>query len=508
MQTQPSHSQPGGRAATTFSSLARATRRRWWFGVVLVVGAAAMSLALVSRTSSYEASTTLRLRAPGSLTDIVRSDALLYLDRLEVTYARMVTSPSARDEVKTRLGLGARPDLTVKLRPNSELFDIHATASSATRAARIANTAASVLIDSLGRQDQQTVANTNASYVDRLTELRAGVTASQLEVTDLTRLLPEPSAAARLAAVRTRITAQNDLIGRAELAYQAWRSQLLDRSNLLAVIQKATPPASTHGVPLGAALALAVAGALAVLASVVLVGERFRRTVDTPEETAAAAGAPCVGVVTRSATTARPDRLGLEFRHLRASVMGLTDSATRGAMLVVDARRADAARELGFGLAAAIAEIDHSVAVIQLGDAETGLTSTGPKGQRPGLDAVLKGQVSLEGALVPTQIPGVRLLAGAADAPLAPNRFAKLLTDLLCLVDVVVVVAPPLQSSADTLAVAGEVGDVILAATLGSTRADDLRDAAIEASVVGANVRATIAVAPAPRRHSWRRRSA
>jgi hypothetical protein len=56
--------------------------------------------------------------------------------------------------------------------------------------------------------------------------------------------------------------------------------------------------------------------------------------------------------------------------------------------------------------------------------------------------------------------------------------------------------------------VTGEVGDVILATTLGSTTADDVRDAAVEASVVGANVRATIAVAPAPRRLWWRRRSA
>jgi Mrp family chromosome partitioning ATPase len=488
----------------TGSSLARAVRRRWWFGVVLVVGAVAMSLILVSTTQRYEGSTTLRLVTPGSLSDVVRSDGLAYLDRLETTYARLATSGAARDEVAARLKLDARPDISVHLRPNSELLDIRATSSSRTTAARAANTAASVLLATLARQDDQTLTRINASFEDRLAALRAQLAASRSEVTQLTAQLPQPAAAARLGVVRDQVTSQADLISRAELAYQDWRAQLLDRSNLLAVVQRAQPPASRQGVPLAGAVALAVAGALAVLASVVLVGERLRRTVDTAEETAAAAGAPSAGVVSRSAMAVPSDRLGKEFRHLRASVMGISENASHS-VVIVDAGHLDAAPALGFGLAAAIAEIDHSVAVVQLGGADAGPTKLASDGKAPVLGAVLKGQATLEDALVPTAIPGVRLLNGTLNGPVAPSRFGKLLTDLLCMVDVVIVVAPPLQSSSDALTVAGEVGDVIVAATLGSTKAEDIRDAAVEASVVGANVRATIAVAPASRRHSSRR---
>jgi capsular polysaccharide biosynthesis protein len=503
MHSQPSHSKPGEHVVMTASSFARALRRRWWFAVVLVVGAVAMSLILVSRTQRYEASTTLRLVTPGSLSDVVRSDGLDYLDRLETTYARLATSGAAGDEVAARLNLDARPDVSVHLRPNSELFDIRATSSSPTTAARAANAAASVLLATLARQDDQTLTRINASFEDRLAALRADLTASRAEMAQLTAQLPQPSAAARLEVVRDRVASQGDLIGRAELAYQDWRAQLLDRSNLLTVVQRAEPPASRQGVPLAGAVALAVAGALALLASVVLVGERLRRTVDTAEETAAAAGAPCVGVVSRSAMAVPSDRLGKEFRHLRASVMGISESASRS-IVIVDAGNVDAAPALGFGLAAAIAEIDHSVAVVQLGGMDAGPTPAS-NGKFPVLGTVLKGQASLEEALVPTAIPGVRLLTGVLNGPVAPSRFGKLLTDLLCMVDIVIVVAPPLQASADALAVAGEVGDVILATTLGSTTADDVRDAAVEASVVGAKVRATIAVAPAPYRRSSRR---
>ena len=504
MQDQPTNQDRAvaSRSPMTLATFAGAARRRWWFGVVLVVGAVAMTLSFVSGSKHYESSTTLRLRTPGSLSDFVRTDSLDYLDRLANTYARLATSAGARNEVASRLGLAQQPAVIVRLRPNSELFEIRAASASPKTAVAIANTAAQVLLETVARQDESTLARANPALEKTAAELRAAITAAEQEIAALEPTKSEPASAARLAQLNDELLALRDAVARNESAYADWRAQLLDRTSLLSIVEPARVPASPQGLATKFAVVLAVLGALTVMVSVVLVGERLRRTVDTAGEAADAAGGPSAGLVTRSAMAGTQDA---EFRHLRATVMGIIGQRTRGALLIADPARLEASHEVGLGLAAAIAEVNQSVAVVQLGP-DSRLAPLVAAGKRPGLDDVLEGRSPLGDALVPAGRPGVHWLAGTGVQPIAPSLFGKVLADLLAVVDLVVVIGPPVRTSADTLTVAGEVGDVILVASLGSTRADDLHAAALELAAVGATVRATISVAPATRRlrRRWR----
>jgi capsular exopolysaccharide synthesis family protein len=244
-------------------------------------------------------------------------------------------------------------------------------------------------------------------------------------------------------------------------------------------------PQVLRNIVLGLAVGLLAGGGAAVVAA------RLDRSVKDGDEASALVGAPLVGTIQRDqalnkthTTDRRGDsRTAEDYRQLRNNLRFLEVDDPPRVIMVSSAVPAEGKTTLVINLALALAEAGQRVVVVEADLRRPKVTSYLGMVGGVGLTNVLTGTAYLEEVLQQHGMDGLTVLAAGPTPPnpgelLASSHMRAVVEKLRGQFDVVLVDAPPLLPVADASGLAPHTDGVLLSVRYGSTRRDQLRQAA------------------------------
>lgn len=478
---------PAGESASILGTL----RRRALIVVLTALVAAGAAAAFTyAQRNSYETSAKLLFRQSigPDLNALGLPPATPSADNLALSNVAFVDSRSVADVAARRLGPSVSADdvdddVTVNGTKNEDVVTVVARATSARRAARVANAYAESAVE-LARRAQ----------IDRATEVL-----DNLE--------------GQLAALPPAARAGGD--------GQRLRGSI-ERLRVLAdvgtgspqIIQRGFVPTAKAGNPLQTILLGGLFGIVLGI-GLALLREQADRRLHRPDEVSAAFDAPVLTTVPRSRAVKRnvpfpdlPPDVAEAYRMLQTNLRYAGGQPVRS-VLVTSARSQEGKTTTAWYLAAAAASAGLSVALVE---ADLRRPSIAARfGLRPdgGLTEVLRGELSVAEALqfvspypefagYNGHRPGVEVLVAgtAAHDPWALMQSAAL-GELLGLLeqrhDLVVVDTPPVPHVADAISLVSHVDGVILTASVNSTRGPEARRLRDQLQDLGARIIGVVA---------------
>lgn len=448
--------------------LAGFLRRRSLLIAIAVIAAVAGALILTGLPSErYVTTAQLLVQTLGTDDTAFREQATPDPAREANNQLALLQSDQVAEVAAEALGDGVSDDqvtddVEVVALLNSDLFEIEATSSTALLAAQVANQLGEAFIE-LSRQRER------ARYADALQSVRA----------DLTALAPEQRTGSEGDALRTqlaRLTALRSL--------QTGSARLVKRA--LPPAQAEAKQFARNGV-VGGILGLVAGFALALLL------DRMDRGLRDGRSLAAAAGAPQLATIARSAALATgphaslaalPDRDAEVFRLLRGRLRHLPGGAP-ASVLVTSPGAGEGKSTVATYLAAASAEAGVATLLVD-GDGRRGTVSgtLGAGDMHAGLADLLAGQASFEEARqrLDTTLGdrGFSLLGAGGSGPnlgllLEGEAERGRLSELIASHALTVVDAPPATAASETIPLMQAVDGVLIVAGLGDSTVADAR---------------------------------
>jgi capsular exopolysaccharide synthesis family protein len=417
--------------------LVRALRARWWLLVGgLVLGGATALAATLMTTPLYTASMQFFVSTRDSTSTAEAFQGSQFSQQRVTSYAHLLTGEELAARVVEQLNIAISPEQLAER--------VTATAVAQT-----------VLID-------VTVSDTSPQRAQRIAEVMAdefGQLVSELEATDASASSP----------VRVSLADPPDV------------------------------PVAPSSPQVARNIALGLLAGLLLGAGAAVVRARMDQSVRDPEDILALAGAAVIGTVLRDGTLERRhvvDRIGAnraaeDYRQLRNNLQFLDVDAPPRVIVVSSALPAEGKTTAVVNLALAIADAGHTVTVVE-GDLRK------PKVTRylglvggVGLTNLLAGTADIDDVVQRHGDGRVQVIAAGPTPPnpgelLASSHMAELLDKLRSRTDYVLIDAPPLLPVADTSGLAVHTDGVLLSLRYGSTRRDQLQQAAATLERVGA----------------------
>lgn len=460
-------------------------------GVTILAGAAAAAFAYATR-NSYESTAKLlfrqtigaELNVMGLLPPTPDADNLAQ-SAVDVVDSRRVAEATAEELRRRGVDMSADDvvsDVTVSSERDSDVVDIVAQATSAERAAILADVYARTAA-SLAERDQRDLAQRAVGALEaRLAELRPEVRRSLVGV----------GARLRTDAERMRVLAE---VGNGS-------PQL---------IQPGFVPSSKSGNPLQTIL-LGVLFGVMLGVGLALLREQADRRLHRTEDVSAAFYAPVLTTVPRARALKRhkpfqelPPEVAEAFRMLQMNLLYAGNAPVRS-VLVTSSRSREGKTTVAWNLASAAASGGLAVALVEADLRRPCLAERYGLEPAPGLSEVLQEQISVVEAL-----QSVRPASGTASGNGGPSRLevlvsgnippdpwalmqspamARALKELKRNHDLVVLDTPPLSHVADAVSLLRRVDGVLVTASVSSTRGPEagrLRDQlqALDAHVLG-----------------------
>ncbi|PRY36583.1 receptor protein-tyrosine kinase [Geodermatophilus tzadiensis] len=413
-----------------------ALRSGWWLLVVgmLSGGAAGLGGSLL-QTPVYESSTQFFVSSTESAsTSDAYQGSQFSQERVE-SYVRLLTG----DELAGRIVAG----LALDMEPDELVQRISATAASNT-----------VLID-------VSVTDSSAGQAQRLAE------AVGQEFPRLVTELETPDGGGR-SPVKVTVTERPE--------------------------EPVTPvsPRPRRNAALGLAIGLLAGIGLAITRA------RLDRTVKDPHETAELVGAPVIGAVVRDDDLKRrhvADRRGNsrtaeDYRQLRTNLQFLKVDAPPRVIMVSSAMPSEGKTTAVVNLALALAAAGQRVTAVDADLRQPEVTTYLGLSGGVGLTNVLAGTADVDD-VKQLYVERLSVIAAGPTPPnpgemLASSNMARLIEKLRKTNDYVIIDVPPILPVADAIGLAPKVDGVLLSVRYGSTRKDQLQQAAATLSRVGA----------------------
>jgi capsular exopolysaccharide synthesis family protein len=255
-----------------------------------------------------------------------------------------------------------------------------------------------------------------------------------------------------------------------------------------------TSPRPLRDLALGALAGCLLGAGLGVLRA------RLDRTVKDAEEANALTGAPVIGVVLRDealakrhvAEAGRDMSAAEDYRQLRANLQFLKVDEPPRVIMVSSALPAEGKTTVAINLGLALADAGQSVVIVEADLRRPKVTSYLGMVAGVGLTNVLAGSADLQD-VIQTYREGVHVLAAGPTPPnpgelLASSHMETLIDKLRSEYDFVLVDAPPVLPVADATGLAAGTDGVLMSVRYGSTRKDQLQQAAVTLDRVGADI--------------------
>lgn len=254
-------------------------------------------------------------------------------------------------------------------------------------------------------------------------------------------------------------------------------------------------PRPTRDVAAGAVFGLLVGLGVALLL------ESLDRSVRTPSEAAALAGAPILALVPKRRDAADHPLLtqadagspaAESYRVLRTAVRFIDPDRAVRSLVFTSPSAGEGKTSTAANLAVTLAQAGEMVVLVDADLRRTKLATLLDVHPEPGLTSLLIGEGSLDDSLVPV---GDRLKF-LPTGPLPPNpsellgsqAMASLLRDLQSRCDVLILDAPPLLPVTDAQVLSTQVDGVVLVTRFGRTERELLSQARERLAVVGARI--------------------
>jgi capsular exopolysaccharide synthesis family protein len=255
-----------------------------------------------------------------------------------------------------------------------------------------------------------------------------------------------------------------------------------------------TSPQTPRNVVLGALVGLLVGAGLAVLRA------RLDRSVKDPDETARLAGAPVIGTVLRDEVLDKQhtiDRVANsrtveDYRQLRNNLQFLKVDEPPKVIMVTSAVPSEGKTTVVVNLGLALAETGRRVTIVEADLRKPKVTRYLGLVGGVGLTNLLAGSAEIDDVLQ-KHGAGDLYVIGAGPTPpnpgelLSSSHMFSLLDKLRTENDFVLVDAPPLLPVADSTGLAVYMDGVVLSVRYGSTRKEQLHQAAATLERVGAS---------------------
>ncbi len=466
--------------------LAVVARRKWLIILTLVVVTVIAATVTAFRSPTYTASSTVRVATPASVANANILGSTDYMDRLQNTYSKLVTSDQTRDAIKRRLKVSSRPAISVNLRPNTELMDVQADAPKPGVAAAAANLAVDLLIAQVRQLGEQSLKQTDAQFRSSQSVLQKQIAAERVQDNALLAKRPQTTAdKAKIAELEADMAVKTIAATQQQTAYEANRASILDQSNLITVVTPATAPTSPSGPKMKLAIALGLFVGLIGGLGLAFLFENLSTRMEATEDIERAAEMPVLGAI----PVGVPSERGLfnsgspteeAFRRLRTNVLALERAGTPNLLLVTSAEPNEGKSTVVANLAVTLAQTGLRVVVV---DGDLRLPTINTIFNVPntvGFGDVLKRTARLEDAIVKSwRIQGLSVLpaGGPFDHPaelLASPTTGQVLAELAERFDVVLVDSPALLALADALSLATEIPDVLIVVGRSQTRKEAL----------------------------------
>jgi len=450
--------------------------RRWWLLLVVatLIGGVTAGLVASSLEPAYESEVRL-LTGPISA-DFATVRASGGLAR---TYAEIATSQPLLQEVSDALELKLSPDdltaaVTASSNEVSRIVTLRIRQPDANRAATFAN-----------------------ELARRLTLLTTKVPTDQTELID--ELL------------RQREITRLDNLDEDRVRIAATRVLGQPTSGRLEVIDPARPALQPVAPRVSLIALLGALGGLFVAWVIALVRDRPTEAVDDEQELADLVDVPVLGALDGNRWPRRAEHLVIEKSpksraatsyRLLADRIGTLDGESAGrTVLVVASEEGDASGTLAANLAAALSEAASTVTIVDANGRDTQVTRLFGLADHPGLAEMLQATSPSEAAIPDLAPFRVRRSVGLEVVPagrnggrnlVGPQSVNRLLEILEGESDLVVVTAPPVGRSPDTLVWAREADATILVVGRGTTPAPSVTRAVKSLTEAGAQVAGTV----------------
>ncbi|MGY2066397.1 polysaccharide biosynthesis tyrosine autokinase [Blastococcus sp. SYSU DS0619] len=253
-------------------------------------------------------------------------------------------------------------------------------------------------------------------------------------------------------------------------------------------------PNTSRNTALGLLVGLLIGAGLAILRA------RLDRSVKDPEETAELAGAPVIGSVLRDAALDKVhtiDRVGdgrtvEDYRQLRTNLQFLNVDQPPKVIMVSSAVPSEGKTTLVINLALALSDAGQRVTVVEADLRRPKVTRYLGLVGGVGLTNILAGSADVED-VAQRHRENLSVIAAGPTPPnpgelLGSKQMSALLDKLRADNDFVLVDAPPLLPVADSTGLAVHMDGVVLSVRYGSTRKDQVQQAAATLERVGATL--------------------
>ncbi len=421
----------------TLREVLAALRAAWWLPAAgLLVGLATALLVSLVQTPVYTSYIQFFVSTRGGSTTSDAFQGSQFSQERVTSYAQLVAGDELADRVVERLDLDRAPSevsggVSASAVADTVLIDVTVTDPSPEMAQRIA--------DAIGQEFP--------SYVD------------ELETPDDGSVSP----------ITVTVTAQPQVPG------------------------SPTSPQTARNAVLGALVGLLVGAALAVLRS------RLDRSVRDPDETARLAGAPVIGTVLRDEVLGKQHtidrvantRTAEAYRQLRNNLQFLKVDEPPKVIMVTSALPSEGKTTVVINLGLALADTGRRVTIVEADLRKPKVTRYLGLVGGVGLTNVLAGSAEVDD-VVQQHGEGDLYVIGAGPTPpnpgelLSSSHMFSLLDKLRAENDFVLVDAPPLLPVADSTGLAVFMDGVLLSVRYGSTRKEQLQQAAATLERVGA----------------------
>jgi len=475
--------------------------RRWlWLLVLVPLAAAALSYKVSSGLPKVYESTERLLIVPGETSGGSASyDAVLSAERLTHTYSEIVKSRRVVGAAAAAAGLDLSYDSALALVSvvplrDTQILQVSARAGDPQVAARFANELAAAFMQQVETTRASRFAVSKDSLSKQVDQLSADVTQRTRQADELRA---QPASGARdteLARVQFELAQLQPAYQDAERSYEAIRVSEARTNALVQVLDAATPP----DVPVQPRLAqnvllAALAGLLAALGLAFGV-EHFDDRLLSPDRLARFTGLHALGSIGIYKNGSEDPFVGEAFRLLRANLEFLAVERPLQALLVTSCDPGDGKSSTSRYLAQVAAQAGQTVILI---DADLRRPSQHTLFQLPnkgGLTSLLTNEaVPAENMLVPTSIPGLKLLPSGPLPPnpselLASHRMRERLTELRRLADLLIVDSSPVLPVSDPAVLASWVDGTLLVVNVRRTRGQQAAHAVATLTTAGARV--------------------
>jgi len=449
-------------------------RRKWIIIITTVVVTLLAVILTFLMKPQYESSTTLR---------VATVENINYTQLLMNTYARIVTSGTAKNELKNQLGLVDPVDIRVELIPDTELMVITAEAPDPEQAQAIAASAANLLAE----QSRDIYSGSGQSPAEilqaQLDEAERELNRARSEYEDLLANHPEDGVA--LDASDQSISLKERTYATLLEQYESARTNEALIANSVSVVEPAYLPTepSKPNVTLNIVLGLLIGliGGI-VLAFVVDNLDTRMHSIDQIESVTKL---PTMGTIPES----KYDNLKIArinngsypqveaFRRLRTNLVSLDQGAN--VFMVTSAQRGEGKSTVSANLAVALAQSGRTVVVVDCDMRLPAIHKIFELPNKRGLTSVLTNDVQLDEAILSSVYSRLTVLTSG---PLPPNptellgsaRMVELVEELREQYDYVLLDTPALLSVADAAVVSPIADIVVWVVSQGQTRRSDV----------------------------------